>query len=156
MLSTYFRINQPSVVYETFEDEVVAINFGTGNYYSLQRVAYDIWSLIEQGNNAEGIIKRIILKYDGEPQKIEEAIETFLQELQQEGLVVEAHLDNSTLPKVEDRQDGSEKKLSRFPFIAPSLQKYNDMQQMLLLDPIHEIDKMGWPKLSHNPPSNQT
>ena len=31
-------------------------------------------------------------------------------------------------------------------FQAPSLQKYTDMEEMLALDPIHEVDEeMGWP-----------
>jgi hypothetical protein len=30
-------------------------------------------------------------------------------------------------------------------FEKPGLQKYSDMQDLLLLDPIHEVDEMGWP-----------
>jgi hypothetical protein len=33
------------------------------------------------------------------------------------------------------------------PFVAPVLDKYTDMQELLLLDPIHEVDASGWPKL---------
>ena len=31
-------------------------------------------------------------------------------------------------------------------FEAPVLSKYTDMQELLLLDPIHDVDDMGWPK----------
>ena len=31
------------------------------------------------------------------------------------------------------------------PFEAPILNKYNDMQELLLLDPIHDVDEAGWP-----------
>ena len=37
-----FRINRPRVVYEVMDDEVVIIDFDTGNYYSLEKVAADI------------------------------------------------------------------------------------------------------------------
>jgi hypothetical protein len=30
-------------------------------------------------------------------------------------------------------------------FHAPVLQVYSDMQDLLLLDPIHEVDATGWP-----------
>ena len=30
-------------------------------------------------------------------------------------------------------------------FEKPVLQKHTDMQELLLLDPIHEIDEKGWP-----------
>ena len=34
---------------------------------------------------------------------------------------------------------------SRLPFVNPTLTKFTDMQDLLLLDPIHEVDEMGWP-----------
>jgi hypothetical protein len=30
-------------------------------------------------------------------------------------------------------------------FVPPSLAKFQDMQDLLLLDPIHETDEPGWP-----------
>jgi len=36
----------------------------------------------------------------------------------------------------------------RLEFSAPRLDKYTDMQQLLLIDPIHEVsDEQGWPKV---------
>jgi hypothetical protein len=31
------------------------------------------------------------------------------------------------------------------PFVIPSLQAYRDMQDMLSLDPIHDVEAAGWP-----------
>jgi hypothetical protein len=31
-------------------------------------------------------------------------------------------------------------------YAAPTLERYEDMQDLLLLDPIHEVDVTGWPK----------
>jgi hypothetical protein len=33
----------------------------------------------------------------------------------------------------------------RATFIAPVLAVYTDMQDLLLLDPIHDVDEIGWP-----------
>jgi len=33
----------------------------------------------------------------------------------------------------------------RPPFVKPILQKYTDMADLLLLDPIHEVGEQGWP-----------
>jgi hypothetical protein len=30
-------------------------------------------------------------------------------------------------------------------YLQPSFEKYSDMQEMLLLDPIHEVSEAGWP-----------
>ena len=33
----------------------------------------------------------------------------------------------------------------RAPFVAPELKRYADMQDLLLLDPVHDVDEKGWP-----------
>ena len=33
----------------------------------------------------------------------------------------------------------------RKPYTAPAVQKYDDLEDLLLLDPIHEVDEAGWP-----------
>jgi hypothetical protein len=31
------------------------------------------------------------------------------------------------------------------PYTKPVLNKYTDMQQLLLADPLHEVQEAGWP-----------
>ncbi len=31
-------------------------------------------------------------------------------------------------------------------FCLPIIEKYTDLEELLLLDPIHEVDESGWPK----------
>lgn len=31
-------------------------------------------------------------------------------------------------------------------YAAPTIENYTDMQDLLMLDPIHEVDVAGWPK----------
>ena len=35
-------------------------------------------------------------------------------------------------------------------FEAPKLSKYTDMEQLLLLDPVHDVDETGWPNAPDN------
>jgi hypothetical protein len=35
----------------------------------------------------------------------------------------------------------------RPPFRTPRLEKFTDMQDLILLDPVHEVDARGWPHL---------
>ena len=35
--------------------------------------------------------------------------------------------------------------VGRTPFVDPALEKYTDMQDFLLVDPIHEVSDAGWP-----------
>ena len=36
----------------------------------------------------------------------------------------------------------------RVPFVAPSFTTFTDMQDIILLDPVHEVDTRGWPHAS--------
>jgi hypothetical protein len=37
-------------------------------------------------------------------------------------------------------------------FVAPCLHKYTDMQELLLIDPIHDVDDYGWPIIKKETP----
>jgi len=36
--------------------------------------------------------------------------------------------------------------LADAPFVLPVLERYTDMQELLLIDPIHDVDETGWPR----------
>jgi len=33
-------------------------------------------------------------------------------------------------------------------WVAPRLEKFTDLQTLLLLDPIHDVDEQGWPRVA--------
>src|SRR5262245_55031336 len=140
MSSTSFRINSPQVIREAFENEVVIVNLETGTYYSLDNIGAFIWSSIEAGANASTIIDALSRHYQNNDQEISREVARFLNELQQEALIVPGQIDNDTAPIVYEAVNGNS-------FSAPILNKYTDMQELLLLDPIHEVDETGWPSL---------
>ena len=57
--------------------------------------------------------------------------------------------------------DAEKKKIDFIPkdvlidYSTPVVEIFSDMQEILLLDPVHDVDKSGWPitKNSDNPPS---
>jgi len=64
----------------------------------------------------------------------------FVGELLKHNLVVES---NGTLSGAEDQMTWLSG--TRQPFSAPVLNAYTDMEELLLLDPIHDVDQAGWP-----------
>ncbi len=138
----YFNIKRPDVVHETIDGETVIVNLENGVYYSLRYSGVDVWNRIENGANFEDLTVEISNRYDGESKDIEKAIRELLVELQQEGLVQVSSTRRivSQTPKTPVAA-GSEKMKFEFPV----LEKYSDMQELLLLDPIHEVDEEGWP-----------
>jgi hypothetical protein len=142
MESTRFRINSPKVVHQAFDDEIVMVNLEQGNYYSLSRVGAVVCDVLDRGVTVPEVVEDLCRRYEGDRTEIHAAVEKFVDELRAEGLVVPA------APGHAPAKDGSgadEPATGREPFEAPSLEKYTDMQDLLLLDPIHEVDETGWP-----------
>ncbi len=63
------------------------------------------------------------------------AVRAFLKELQEEQLIVTEPAEILAAPA------------GPLPPAAsrPALQKFTDLQDLLMLDPIHEVDERGWP-----------
>jgi len=138
-----FKVNRPQVVHETFEDEAVIINLETGNYFSFDNTARMIWDLIGNGASGDEIAASLAEYYRGNKQEIENAVAAFIAELEKEKLIAplegEAGFE-ATRANLQVKPDAQ-----KVDFKAPVIQKYTDMQELLLLDPIHDVDEKGWP-----------
>lgn len=145
-MTDHFRVNEPDVTYESFDTEVLAINLRNGNYYSLRESAVPIWQLAVRGLSVGEIGAALAQSASGDAAEVTAAVRVFLAELEAEALLVAqsapaAHVNGKppvTLPAT---------------FAKPVLDRYTDMQQLLLMDPIHETDVTGWPAKA--PPNHQ-
>lgn len=135
--STTFRIRTPQIAHETVENEAVVVNLESGIYYSLRNVAATIWQLIEAGASVERIRELLCSAYPSELMNIERSTEVFVTLLVDEGLIA-----------LQARKFNSEASVG-WPsegYRVPVVEKFDDMAQLLLLDPIHDVDETGWPE----------
>ncbi len=139
-----FKVNTPTVTHETIDGEAVIINLDSGNYYSLVDVGSFIWGLVENGASANEVQNQVLQTYQGSPSDIDRGVQELLAALQQENLIVPVNgaAEVSELAVAVPSNNHHEKP----SFNPPSLHKYSDMQELLLLDPIHDVDDAGWPK----------
>jgi hypothetical protein len=140
-----YRVNSNKVIHETIEGETVLVNLDSGNYYSLDGVGAKVWGLINDGVDYDGMVKWVASRYDGNRAEIEESLRSLISELQCEYLIV---TDETEEPEtVEERGSiGTSDFTDKLQiFVPPALHKYTDMQDLLLLDPIHDVDETGWP-----------
>jgi hypothetical protein len=137
----FYRVASSNVIRETFDDESVIVNLDTGVYYSLQGTASSIWEMVEEGHSEEAVYERLARRYSGPAESIREACQLFLRQLIEERLIVEIPRADGDRPAAPD----SAPETAAVAFIPPSLAKFSDMQELLLLDPIHETDETGWP-----------
>ncbi|MCS6910322.1 MAG: PqqD family protein [Anaerolineae bacterium] len=132
-----YRVDARHVVSESFADEVVAVSFLDGSYYSIRGVGVEIWRLLCIGADVDRITAQLQRAYPNEL-GLREAVANFVQELLNHSLITAAEESaTSTLPDVLPDPAG---------FVPPILEAYTDMQDLLRLDPIHEVGEDGWPK----------
>ncbi len=138
--SARFCVNQPAVIGEVIDDEAIIVNLDSGAYYSLRDSGAAIWCLIEQGADMSQITARMSQQYSATAEVVEAAVGDLLAELKKEQLIVLA--DESVPPPAMPISNN----VDPAPFVKPVLEKFTDMADLLLLDPIHEVDeKGGWP-----------
>jgi Coenzyme PQQ synthesis protein D (PqqD) len=137
--TTRFRVNVPGVIHQLLDGEVIVVNLDTGTYYSLAESAADIWTAVEGGASVDETVDELLGRYEAVRPDVETAVTRFVHELEEEELIVAADRDGSL--RVAASANGADK----VPLAEPTLHKFTDMQELLLLDPIHEVDERGWP-----------
>lgn len=142
---SYLRANYPGVVSETIEGETIVIHLKTGTYYSLERTAVDIWQVIEVGITLGELLTGMRQWYDQntEEEEMETSTRHFIKNLIQEELIV---VDPNFQKDSENQSSRLQAAIETSVFTIPTFEKYTDMQDLLLLDPIHEVDISGWPE----------
>jgi hypothetical protein len=123
--------NRPDVIDEVFDGEAVLINLRHGRYYALDDRATAVWRLVVEGAALDDVIRA----REGED------VLPFLGRLVEEELVV---VDGGPLP-----DPGA---VNGHP--VPAIEVFTDLEDLLLLDPIHDVDpRTGWPQAQAPPPA---
>lgn len=118
------------IIHQLLDDEVIVANLDAGIYYSIRGAGSCIWQLLLAGYTVDSIEALFVEQYGPIP-----SISPFVERLADEKLLV---------PK--ERAAFSPITLS-WPesFVLPTLERYDEMKNLLMLDPIHEVDEQGWP-----------
>jgi Coenzyme PQQ synthesis protein D (PqqD) len=116
------------------------IHLMIGTYYSLDGAGADIWAHLASGRGRAETLALLEQRYDAESGLIAETVDDLVRRLAEEGLLEPAP-DGASAPNGTPAEPCAD----RSPFKPPQLEKYTDMQDFLLVDPIHETDETGWP-----------
>ncbi len=128
--------NAPMVVSETIDGEAIIMHHGTGHYFDTSGSGALLWQAIEAGASVDTLASRLTGAYRIEPGAAQATVRAFVDGLFAHDLVRrEAGTATAFLAPVGDRE----------AFAAPLLGVHADLADMLLLDPIHDVDETGWP-----------
>lgn len=131
-MDSRYEVNHPEVVDESVDGEVLIVHLGTGAYYSSRGTGDVVWQLLAAGATPREVASA--LTEGSEQESVGSSVLAFASQLVEEGLVRPREATRAELPLVKAAV-----------FQPPLLEKYTDMQELLLLDPIHEVQEAGWP-----------
>jgi len=136
-VSMSYKLNAPNVSSENIDGEVIIVNLENGSYYSCVDLGAYLWGRITGGEAADAIVERLSGHYPVDRAQIESSVADFVSRLEREQLIVPAS----------DGEGGESAMEAALPgeYGTPELNVYSDMQDMLLLDPVHDVADVGWP-----------
>ncbi|MBV9311597.1 MAG: PqqD family protein [Solirubrobacterales bacterium] len=136
-----FQPKSPPVIYETIDNETIIVNLEAGVYYALNLSGSAVWTGLAQGASVAELVQSASQR--GAPSTVEESVNRFVEELVAEDLIVARESSNGS-----GGSDGTPDSIADWPqltnFEAPTLNRYTDMQELLLLDPVHDVGVGGW------------
>lgn len=134
-----YTINAPDVVAEDLNGEVVILNLANGLYFSLRGIAAAIWSSLLAGHTAQSILAGIAAS---RPELSDES-SAFIERLVALDLV-----------RPRDDADAVPARPIDEPWTGegPAIEVYDDLAELMVADPIHDVDEQaGWPTPRRTP-----
>jgi len=132
----YSLTDTQMVTARAFDDEVIVANFSTGVYFSLQDSAAEIWLGLMAGAPVDDVAQSVGQHSRMTPEEFAKATWTFVRALEGEQLIAPASASGEV---------GWQPKTPAEFYNAPRFDRYDDMEDLLLLEPCHDVGKVGWP-----------
>lgn len=130
-----YTLNSPNVISEVLDGESIILNMVSGKYYSIKDSGLYIWQATLSGCTRQEMASALAKKFPSNLLEIEREVGSLVDRFVEEELVRPS--ENTAAPDVPA--------IELAEFSPPLLEAYTDMQEMLLLDPIHEVEETGWP-----------
>lgn len=130
-----YQLNESKMFADVTDGIAIIINSETGIYYGLNGLGTIVYENIVNGASVENILAA--LKAINAPEDIETRLNAFIQSMIDKEIFVEAQ-DSSAEVKIDEATAKEE-------YFELKCEEYNDAQELLLADPIHEVkEETGW------------
>jgi Coenzyme PQQ synthesis protein D (PqqD) len=131
-------VDPDTVVHDTIDGETVVVALETGTYYTITGSGVDMWSIVSGQAGFTDAIVCLQTRFPAQSDRIPAQFEEWLEQMLAEGLV-QVRI-GTDAPSASLAIDDSA------PYELPGLVRFDDLQSLILLDPIHEADvHAGWP-----------
>ncbi len=131
-----YKLNESKMFADVTNNVAIIINSETGIYYAINNCGSVVFQAILDGCSKQSIVENL-RKITNCPADIEQKLNSFIDELLKREIIIEGE-QSSKIPAFDETvitKDNFEMKVS----------EYADAQEMLLADPIHDVDEEeGW------------
>lgn len=134
-----YTMNKHEIFYDNADGQGIIINSLNGSYYALNHLSATVFELLCNGHEPQTIAEEL-LKIKDCPESLFADIAAFAEALYEEKIL----LSSATAP----REKINLPEAGFFDNFKISFEKFDDMQDLLLSDPVHEASpETGWPNL---------
>lgn len=126
----------PLLISQQFDSEVVLANYQNGVYYNLDGSAAQVWLGLKANRTVEEIASALAAATGGDAASVTPQVQAFVDSMLAEGLIAEAAAD-ADVETWTPVLSGA--------FAAPEFQRFDNLRELLLMDPVHDAGDEGWP-----------
>lgn len=145
--NTRFVVREPAITWDEIGGEIVAINLESGHYFSLRHTARDLFVMLANDVTLANSVAQLPLN-ERDADTVAREANQFVTELVDCGLLAPALVASEP-----SRRSGEGTFIERDPphlplseYSTPRLETYTDLEDLMLLDPVHDVDSQGWPR----------
>ena len=137
-----FSIKSNSVSLERLNGEVIIISFTSVQFFSAKGSGADVLSLLKAGLSSRSILEILSAHYSNFEYE-HSGLDILISSLLAKGIIQE------TIETIESGTFQLPNDLTRSHWSKPELLIHDEIHGLLLVDPIHETNDEGWPKLKN-------
>lgn len=136
------KLNERKVFYDYSDGAVILIDQSTGIYYGMNGGSSAVFNELIKNATVDSIVNAL-RNVECCPADIEEKIVNFVKELSDKELIIPTEESPVDASPIDPAAVAGE-----FTF---ALDEFNELQEILLADPIHDVDvEQGWPVLKED------
>ena len=131
-----YVLNEEKMFADVTDGIAIIINSETGIYYGLNGLGTNVYENLVNGVSTDKIIAGL-KGIAGGPADIEDKFNSFIKAMKDFELIVEGGSDSA--------EANINEEIAKEESFEMDVQEYNDAQELLLADPIHEVkEETGW------------
>jgi hypothetical protein len=132
-----YQLNEAKMFADVTDGIAIIINSMTGVYYGMNGLGTGMFDNFLKGASVDDVLAAF-QSLPGAPSDCDARLQAFIDRLKSFEIIVPA-MEESSIPVTLSAKD------AQFDEFTPTCNEYNDVQELLFADPIHEVkEDEGW------------